>query len=125
MSTVIAPLIQSRVTGRPAPKPQNLWIEVKVDPNGDATFDTQMEERIGQGILRHVILRANADCTIVFTNPTLFGLTTDNVHLQEGIPRVLVIGDHVGIDHSVETHYYVRPPMRMDRDKGDPKIVVP
>jgi hypothetical protein len=109
-TTVSAPTwkkLTTRVTGKPAPKPdeKNLWIEIDIDlKNASALFHCQLEEHVGSHKQRKVTFRADQDCLLRFTNQVPF--SRELVQLYAHTEQPLSVKDEIGSARkTVETFY--------------------
>ena len=94
--------IETKVTGKPAPRPdeKNLWIDVDIDlTNEVALFRCSDEEHVLDHKPRSVTFRGDQDCLLTFSNQVVFGCEV--VQLFAHKEKVLLVKDDVA--KNVET----------------------
>jgi hypothetical protein len=75
MSTITVIKLSEIVVNRPAPRPdgKNLWIDIDINlTKSTALIHSQQEESVGMHKQRTVTFRADHDCWLKFSNPTVF-----------------------------------------------------
>ncbi len=75
MSTITVIKLSEIVVNRPAPKPdgKNLWIDIDINlGKSTALIHSRQEESVGLHKQRTVTFRADHDCLLKFSNPTVF-----------------------------------------------------
>jgi len=125
--------LKSIVTDEPASRPDGKNVEIVIDidvKHLTATFHCQSKEHVGSHKTRHVTFVADADCTLHFANPVVFGI--DHTILEKRIAKVLSVRDEI---RNEETDCWVSitvpstgagiPIEPSQRSVIDPRLVVP
>ena len=90
-------------------RPKNLMVKISINhKNSTVSYSTLHDEHLSNYASRSVIVEADFDCTVVFSNPSFFGLSSPNMTLHANVSIVLTVPADL---NQGETEYWVEFPL--------------
>lgn len=113
-------------------RPKNLMVKISINhKNSTVSYSTLHDEHLSNYASRSVIVEADFDCTLVFSNPSFFGLSSPNMTLHANVSIVLTVPADLnqgGTEYWVEFPLPVTNVMYAAKPIGPcvpPKIIFP